>query len=35
MNYEAWLIGRDMDASKKIFVAPGILVFAFEFLIGG
>ena len=34
-DYEAWLIGRDMDASKKIFVATGDLVFDFELFIGG
>jgi hypothetical protein len=34
INYEAWLIGRDIDASKKIFVATGILVFDFELFIG-
>jgi len=26
---------RDVDASKKIFVATGILVFDFELFIGG
>jgi hypothetical protein len=33
MSYEAWLRGRNMDASRKI-VATGILVFDFELLIG-
>jgi hypothetical protein len=35
MSGEAWLIGRKVDASKKIFVATGILVFDFELFIGG
>ena len=35
ISYEAWLIGRNEDVSKKIFVATGILVFHFELLIGG
>ncbi len=30
-----WLICRNEDASKKIFVATGILVFDFELFIGG
>ena len=35
MSYEAWLRGRDMDASKKnFFVVTGILVFDFELFIG-
>ena len=34
ISYEAWLIGRDMDASKKILVATRILVFDFELFIG-
>jgi len=34
MSDEAWLIGREMDASKKIFVATGNLVFDFELFIG-
>jgi hypothetical protein len=29
---EAWWRGRNVDASKKISVAMGILVFDFEFL---
>jgi hypothetical protein len=32
---EMWLIGREMGASKKIFIATGILVFNFELLING
>ena len=35
MSDEAWLIGREMDASKKIFMAARILVFDFELFIGG
>jgi len=35
MSYEAWLIRRNVDASKKIFAAIGILLFDFEFFIGG
>jgi hypothetical protein len=34
MSDEAWLIGREMDASKKIFVVTKILVFDFELFIG-
>jgi len=34
MSDEAWLIGREMDASKKIFVVIWILVFDFELFIG-
>jgi hypothetical protein len=34
MSYEAWLRGRNGDASKKIFVATGIIVFDFELFIG-
>ena len=34
MSDEAWLIGREMDASKKIFVATRNLVFDFELFIG-
>jgi len=30
-----WLICRNEDASKKIFVVTGILVFDFELFIGG
>jgi hypothetical protein len=36
MSDEAWLSGRNGDASKKIFfVVTGILVFDFELFIGG
>ena len=35
IGYEAWLKCRNEDASKKIFVAKGILVFDFEIFIGG
>ena len=35
MSSEHWLISRNKDASKKIFVATGILVFDFELFIGG
>ena len=35
MSDETWLIGREMDASKKIFVATRNLVFDFELFIGG
>jgi len=31
---ERWLICRNQDASKKIFVVTGILVFDFELCIG-
>ena len=34
MSDEAWLIGREMDASKKIFCGKRILVFDFELFIG-
>jgi hypothetical protein len=34
MSYEAWLIGRNVDASKNIFMATGILVFDVELFIG-
>ena len=34
MSNETWLIGRRMDASKKIFVAIRNLVFDFELFIG-
>ena len=34
MSDEMWLIGREMDASKKIFWATEILVFDFELFIG-
>jgi hypothetical protein len=34
-SHEAWLIGREMDASNKIFVATWILVIDFELFIGG
>jgi hypothetical protein len=34
MSYERWLIHRNEDASKKIFVATGILVFDIELFIG-
>ncbi len=34
IGYEAWLIGRNMDASKKILVATRILVCDFELFIG-
>ena len=35
MSDETWLIGRKVDASKKIFVVTGILVLDFELFIGG
>ena len=35
MSNETWLIGRKVDASKKIFWATEILVFDFELFIGG
>jgi len=31
---EVWLRGRNVDASKKVFVATEIIVFDFELLIG-
>jgi hypothetical protein len=34
LGCEAWLISRNEDASKKIFVATGILSFDFELSIG-
>jgi hypothetical protein len=34
MSYEAWLIGRKVDASKKILVATEILLFDFELFTG-
>ena len=34
MSDETWLIGRKVDASKKIFVATEILLFDFELFIG-
>ena len=34
-NDEAWLIDREMDASKKIFVTARIIVLDFELFIGG
>jgi len=34
LSFKHWLIGRNEDASKKIFLATGILVFDFEFFIG-
>ena len=34
LSYERWLKCRNEDASKKIFVATGILVFDFELFIG-
>jgi len=34
MSYEAWLRGDNVDASKTIFVAIGIIVFDFELFIG-
>ena len=34
MSEEAWLIGREMDASKKIFIVTRILVYDFELFIG-
>ena len=33
LSYEAWLTSRNEDASKKIFVAIGIVVFDFELFI--
>jgi len=35
LSYATWLISRNVEASKKIFVATGILVFDFELFIGG
>jgi len=35
MSDETWLIGREMDASKKILVATGNEVFDFDLFIGG
>jgi len=35
MSHETWLIGREMDASKKIIVATRFFVFDFELFIGG
>ncbi len=35
ISYEAWLICRNEDASKKIFVATGSLVFDYELFIDG
>ena len=35
MSEETWLIGRKVDASKKIFVVTEILLFDFELFIGG
>jgi len=35
LSCERWLICRNEDASKKIFMAAGILVFDFELFIGG
>ena len=35
ISLEGWLIGREMDASKKSFVATRNLVFDFELFIGG
>ena len=32
---EAWLIGRNQDASKETFVATEILLFDFVLFIGG
>jgi hypothetical protein len=34
MSDETWLIGRKVDASKKIFVVTEILLFDFELFIG-
>ena len=34
IGYEAWLRGRNVDASKKISVATGIIVFDFDLFIG-
>ncbi len=34
MGDEAWLIGREMDASKKTFMETGIIAFDFELFIG-
>jgi hypothetical protein len=34
VSYEAWLRGRNVDASKKIFVVTEILVLDFEFFKG-
>ncbi|NVL91109.1 MAG: hypothetical protein HWN69_09020, partial [Desulfobacterales bacterium] len=35
IGYEAWLICRNVDASKKILMATEILVFDFELFVGG
>ena len=35
MGDEAWLKGREIDASKKNFAVTGSLVFDFELFIGG
>src|SRR4030042_1479004 len=34
LSYEAWLISRTVDASKKIFIATRIIVFDFELFMG-
>ena len=34
ISCEAWLRGRNVDASKENFVATGIIVFGFELFIG-
>jgi len=34
VEIDCWLIRRNEDASKKIFVATEVLVFDFEFFIG-
>ena len=34
MSDETWLIGREVDASKKIVLATGNIVFDFELSIG-
>jgi hypothetical protein len=35
MSNEAWVIAREMETLKKIFVAIWIIVFDFELVIGG
>jgi hypothetical protein len=34
MSDEAWLMGRNLDASKELFVATGVLLCNFELFIG-
>jgi len=35
MSYEAWLRSRNVEVSRKIFLAIRIFMFDFEFFIGG